>query len=100
MTTNKKPSMVLDEESYNTVGLKMVKNASVIKQGGVIFIKHYETVIFAYNLESKLAECNFNCSMTSNRQIRSALEFFGVTGASIVDVSDGSKWAYSGELQN
>ena len=99
-TQNKKPTMVLDAESYNTVGLKMVKNATIIKQNNVIFIRHYETVIFAYNLESKLAEINWHCSVTSDRQIRSAISFFGVDEENQIDVSDGSKWSYSGELQH
>ena len=79
-------------------GLKMVKNASIFQERGVYFIRHYQTIIFAFNTESGLCEANWNCSQTSNRQIRNAIVFFNVKSDNIVDVSDGSKWTYSGEF--
>ena len=80
------------------VGLKMVKNASIFQERGVYFIRHYKTIIFAFNTGSGLCEANWNCSQTSNRQIRNAISFFNIADDNIVDVSDGSKWAYSGEF--
>ena len=81
-------------------GLKMVKNASIFQERGIYFIRHYQTIIFAFNTESKLCEVNWNCSQTSNRQIRNAISFFNIANDNIVDVSDGSKWAYSGEFSS
>ena len=76
----------------------MVKNAVIFQERSIYFIRHYATIIFAHNPKTGLTECNWNCSMTSNRQIRSALQFFNVDDENIVNVSDGSKWAYSGEF--
>lgn len=83
------------------IGLKMVKGANIFKENGTYFIRHYETIIFAYNEDSRLAEINWHCSMTSDRQIRSAIQFFGIDEKNIIDVSDGSqKWRYSGDIRN
>mgnify|MGYP001174559799 CR=1 FL=1 len=83
--------------SSNSVenGLKMVKNASIFQERGVYFIRHYETIIFAHNPQSGLAEINWHCSRTSDKQIRYAIDFFGVKSDNIVDVSDGPKWRFS-----
>ena len=87
-----------ESNSVEIQGLKMVKNAVIFQERSIYFIRHYETIIFAHNPKTGLTECNWNCSMTSNRQIRSALQFFNVDDENIVNVSDGSKWAYSGEF--
>lgn len=97
---NKKASMLPDSESVNVSGLKMVKNAVIFQERGIFFIRHYQTIIFAYNPKSKLCEVNWHCSMTSDRQIRSAIKFFNIESDKAIDVSDGSKWTYSGELTN
>lgn len=98
--TKKKASMLIENIDLETscIGLKMVKNASLLNQRGIIFIRHYDTIIFAYNPKSKIAECNFNLSLTSNRQISNALRFFNVVHENIIDVSDGSKWKFRGSL--
>ena len=88
---------IMTPENKNISGLKMVKQASIFQERGIVFIRHYETIIFAHNLKSKSTECNLNCSMTSNRQIRSAISFFDIDAKNIIDVSDGTKWGYSGE---
>lgn len=82
-------------EGFNAPGLKMVKNASIFQEEGVYFIRHYETIIFAY--DGVKCEVNWKCSTTSDRQIRSALAFFNIT-TNIVDTHKGSKWNYSGQL--
>jgi hypothetical protein len=87
-----------ESDSVEIQGLKMVKNAAIFQERSIYFIRHYATIIFAHNPKTGLTECNWNCSMTSNRQIRSALQFFNVDDENIVNVSDGSKWAYSGEF--
>ena len=93
-----KATMHPSSQSVEIQGLKMVKKAVIFQERGIYFIRHYATIIFAYNPESGLCEVNMNCSQTSNRQIRSALEFFNVEPENVIDVSDGSKWAYSGEF--
>ena len=95
------PTLKPSSEAFNTSGLKMVKNANIFQENGVYFIRHYETIIFAYDPKNQVAEINWHCSTTSDRQIRSAIEFFGINDSQIIDVSDGSqKWRYSGELVN
>ena len=96
--TTQNATMHPRSQSVGTQGLKMVKNAVIFQEHGIFFIRHYSTIIFAHNPKTGLTECNFNCSQTSNRQIRSAIDFFNVESENIVDVSDGSKWAYSGEF--
>jgi hypothetical protein len=99
--STKTATMIPSSNSELLDGLKMVKNAIIFSENGIYFIRHYETVIFAYNPESKLAEINWHCSMTSDRQIRSAIDFFNVKKENQIDVSDGvQKWRYSGELRN
>lgn len=99
---NKKATMQPSSESINATGLKMVKNSSVFQERGIFFIRHYSTIIFAYNQKSKVAEINWNCSTTSNRMINRAIEFFNVAKDHQVDVSDDQieKWSYSAPLGN
>ena len=82
-------------DSYDC-DLTMVKNASIFCQDGIIFIKHYRTIIFAYDSKSKRCEVDYDCSQTSNRQIRYALNHFGISQASVINVHEGSKMNYSG----
>ncbi|MCP6727258.1 MAG: hypothetical protein KJI69_04480 [Patescibacteria group bacterium] len=47
-----------------------VKNAICFTRDGVLFCKHYDTIIFAYELQSKkVLELYANCSQTTNRQL-------------------------------
>ena len=94
MYMNTNQQMIPTSESVEA-GLKMVKNASIFQERGVYFIRHYETIIFAFNPKSGLTECNWHCSRTSDRQIRNAISFFNIADDNIVDVSDGSKWRFS-----
>ena len=95
------PKMVPSSDGIHFDKLKLVKNASLFQEQGIFFIRHYETIIFAYKPESKTAEINWHCSTTSDRQIRNALSFFCDENSTLIDVSDGSqKWRYSGEFQN
>ena len=86
MNQNKKASMLPTSEGISTVGLKMVKNASIFQEHGVYFIRHYSTIIFAYNPQNKLCEANWHCSVTSDRQIRSAIQFFSIARGSISEL--------------
>lgn len=84
--------------SLGVSGLKMVKNASIFQEEGVYFIRHYETIIFAYDPTNNKVEANWKCSTTSDRQIRSALSFFNLSEEQTVNTHNGSKWNYSGPL--
>ena len=95
MATKNQATLIPSSEGLSTSGLKMVKNASIFQERGIYFIRHYQTIIFAYNPESRVCEANWNCSMTSNRQINYAINFFNIAKSNIIDVSDGSKWEYS-----
>jgi hypothetical protein len=94
---NKKASMLesVNIESLDTTGLKMVKNASIFSSGGILYIRHYATVIFAYNTETNKAEVLLHCSITSDRQIKTALEFFNVPAEKVTEILNGSKWGFS-----
>ena len=85
-------------EGFNASGLKLVKNASIFQEKGVYFIRHYETIIFAYDRTSGRCEINWHCSTTSDRQIRSALDFFSIDQSQAIDTHKGDKWNYSGDL--
>ena len=78
--------------------LKMVKNAMIFSKNGIVYIKHYDTIIFAYDSKNGICEADLDCSSTSNRQIRFALDHFGIPPASVINIHDGSKWNYSGSL--
>ena len=94
--------LIPTSRSADVDGLKMVKNATIFRElcyGSMCyFIRHYDTIIFAYDPVSKLCEANWNCSRTSNNQIMNALDFFGIDREKTIDVSDGSKWAYSRQM--
>ena len=94
--------LIPTSRSADTDGLKMVKNATIFRElcnGSMCyFIRHYDTIIFAYDPVSKLCEINHNCSRTSNNQIGYALNFFGLSWSDAKDVGDGSKWAYSRQM--
>ena len=76
--------------------LRMVKGASVFSREGIFYIIHYSTVIFAYDSINNICEADLDCSMTSNRQIRFALDHFGIVKASVINTHEGEKWNYSG----
>ena len=84
-----------DIEALNS-DMQMVKNASMFTLKGVTYIKHYSTIIFAHDANKGITEADFNCSMTSNRQIRYALNYFGIPEASVINTHEGSKMNYSG----
>jgi len=78
--------------------LKMVKGSSLFASNGIIYIKHYGTIIFAHDSKSKRCEIDLKCSMTSDRMIRRALNHFGIPEASCINIHDGSDWNYSSGL--
>ncbi len=86
-----------DIDSYDS-DLTMVKKASLFCKDGIIFIKHYSTIIFAYDPKTKRCECDYDCSMTSNRQIRYALLHFDIDSDSVINIHEGSKMNHSGSL--
>ena len=80
--------------------LKLVKNAHLENNvsENTMSIKHYETIIFKIHTVSKIAECLKNCSVTSNKQIKYAIEFFNPV--ELIETENPLKWGYSGELTN
>ena len=94
--------LIPTSRSADVDGLQMVNNETIFRElcnGSMCyFIRHYDTIIFAYDPVSKLCEINHNCSRTSNNQIGYALNFFGLSWSDAKDVGDGSKWAYSRQM--
>ena len=98
---NLKPSELIENcviKSCNA-DLKMVKNAAIFRdKNNIVYIKHYEVIIFAYDEKNNICEIDFNCSPTSNRQINFALSYYGLSLAQCIDKHEGSKMNYSGSL--
>ena len=86
-----------DIEGFNS-SMDLVKNASVFIKDGIVYIKHYNTIIFAYDQQNNICECDFDCSMTSNRQINFALSHFGINRDMVINTHQGEKWNHSGSL--
>lgn len=74
--------------------LKMVKRAVLKNDNGVFIIEHYDTKIFEYNPKNKEAWCLLNCSVTSNKQIYAAIEFFGLKASEVKADLNKEKWGY------
>lgn len=91
-----KASLKPSSDSFDAYGLKLVKNASIFCEKDVYFIRHYQTIIFAYDRKNNKVECDWNCSPTSDRQIRNALSFFNLDESKTVNVHDGEKNNFSG----
>ena len=91
-------SLKPSSEGFNASGLRLVKNASIFCENDVYFIRHYETIIYAYDRKNSKVEVNWHCSTTSDRQIRSALSFFNLDEDKTINVHDGEKWSHSGAL--
>jgi len=88
MQTTQKTSLIsLLEDFDDHNALKLVKNASIFYKGGIYYIKHYSTVIFAYDPENVTFEAKLGISQTSNRQIRSAIKFFGLNSENVINLS-------------
>ena len=81
-------------------GIKAVKNSHVFSKNGYVYAVHYGKVIFQHNEETKDTIIDLNCSMTSNRLIHRCLNYYGLTLDQCVNIHEGAKWNYSGEVQN
>jgi len=79
------------------MSLKLVKRAVLQNnvEENTISIQHYDTIIFKINTVSKEATALKNCSMTSNRQIKHAIEFF--KPVKVTETLNDIKWGFSGE---
>lgn len=75
--------------------IKTVKNASIFISNDIIYCRHYDTVIFAYDQKNKVCEIMKDCSRTSNKQIQYLLDSLSLTWDDCVNVNELSKWAYS-----
>ena len=76
-------------------GLKFVKNAHIEKKGAVFIIRHYDTPIFQFDTKTDKAEALTNCSITSNKQIRYAIDFFCVKPENLTKTEHSEKWGFS-----
>lgn len=85
--------------STQTKELKMVKGSNLFSSDGLITIEHYDTVIFTFDNATKKAWCLWNCSVTSNKMIKRAIDFFCVVGSKITHEYNSDKWSYS-EVRN
>lgn len=93
---------IQNQQSQTIKDIKTVKKATVTMSGNIIYCRHYETIIFAYDTESKLCEIVKDCSTTSNRQIKYLIEALNIDESQIIDLNKNhqkySKWAFSGEF--
>lgn len=84
--------------SKRVEAIKTVKNASIYISNDVIFCKHYETIIFAYDQKNRVCEIMKDCSRTSNTQIQYLLSSLNLTWDDCTNINEKSKWAYSVSL--
>ncbi len=78
----------------STTSLKMVKGADLESKGDFFTIRHYDTEIFTYDKTTKKAHILLNCSVTSNKQIKRAIEFFDVDNDNVIIKENKEKWGY------
>ncbi len=93
-------SEIQNNDQLERYDLKTVKNAHIFSSNGVIYCKHYDTIIFAYNTQEGKGECRMNLSMTSNRQIHFLIDGLGLSNDCIIDLEKGhEKWSCSVDRQ-
>ncbi len=78
-----------------TTELKLVKGANLESNDGIFTINHYDTEIFTYDRTTKKAHILLNCSVTSNKQIKRAIDFFDVDNDNVIIKENKEKWGYS-----
>lgn len=93
--------LILKNSDQRITRIKCVKNAAVFQSGNIVYCLHYDTVIFALDLNTRKAEILKNLSPTSNRQIKYLVEFFNPT--EITNLNEGhkkyEKWSFSEPLR-
>tara|TARA_B110000285_G_scaffold161625_1_gene180520 strand:+ start:87 stop:329 length:243 start_codon:yes stop_codon:yes gene_type:complete len=77
------------------MSLKLVKNAHLENNDGIIQIRHYETIIFSFDPLSNKAIVKKDLSVTSNKQIKFAMMEFNPLKT--IEMLPDQKWSYSGE---
>lgn len=56
--------------------IDLVKNALCVIKDNIFYCKHYDTIIFAYDIETKhTMKLYWDCSQTSNRMIWSSVHY-------------------------
>ena len=78
--------------------VKTVKNAKIFFSNGIVFCQHYETIIFAFDMNNKICEIQKDLSMTSNTQIKFLIEAYGIDPKSVQNVSRYNKWEFRESL--
>ena len=74
--------------------LKLVKGANLQTNDGIFSIHHYGTEIFTWDQATKKAHILLNCSVTSNKQIKRAIDFFDVDNDNVIIKENKTKWGY------
>lgn len=81
----------------DTTNLKLVKEAKLIDSPDYLEITHYGTKIFSHSKIYNLTTINYNCSKTSDKQIKYALELIGKTLDQCFNIHTGKKYNFSGD---
>ena len=76
--------------------IKTVKNAKIYSSNGILYCQHYETIIFAFDMNNKICEIQKDLSSTSNRQIKYLTEALKIEN--VVNVSKFNKWEFRESL--
>jgi len=77
--------------------LKLVKNAKLNNESGIFEIIHYGTTIFSHDKNNGITHINYDCSVTSNKQINYALDYLGIKKSDCVNMHKGDKNNFSGD---
>lgn len=90
---------IQNNSSLERQDLQTVKNAHIFQDNGIVYCRHYDTIIFAYDRMNEQCEVRMNLSMTSNRQIKYLIIGLSVPNNIITDLEEGNnKWSFSGQL--
>lgn len=74
-----------DNDTIRKTGIKTVKNSVIYEYNNILYCRHYDTVIFAYDMKNNKVEAIKNLSPTSDRQIRYLCKSLGLTWDEIAD---------------
>ena len=73
--------------------IKPVKNAIIFIKDNVLYCKHYDTIIFAFDFEElDVIELYANCSQTTNRQLDEIAHWLREQG--LIDIEKWSEWSW------
>lgn len=80
-------------KSIGVSGIKLVKNATMFEEDGIVFCRHYDTIIFINDRTRNIVQAKFNCSRTSNRQIQYCLQYYNIPREDVININiNNEKW--------